>query len=102
MPKTFARKTEDGTRRDASFLKTLSKVSSEHLPELQKPPFGAPPRPANWKTFRLRPEIADIITTLQARYAANSRAGVMLTPSEIIAAALVEAMPRLTAHQFSR
>ena len=102
MPKPFIRKPQGGIRPPAAFLKNLSPVIATYLPEAERPPFTRPYKSTEWKTYRLRPELVEIITLLQARYAAHSPANTILTPSEIIAAAFIEAVPRLTAQKFAR
>ena len=95
MPNTYVRKPDGGIRPTVDYLSNLSRVTSKHLPELQVFPLALPQRKPDWKTFRLRPEVTQVISTMQNRYAANSATGTILTVSEIVAAALVEAMPAL-------
>ena len=94
MTTTYARKSGDKTRRDVRFLRDLQRTLSVHLPETASATIDRPARGPRWKTFRLRPEIADVIEALQDRFAANR--SVTLTPSEVIAAALTEALPIIT------
>jgi len=94
MTTTYARKNSDKTRRDVRFLRSLKHTASVHLPETQAVPLDRPFRGSRWKTFRLRPEIADVIEALQERFAASR--SVNLTPSEVIATALTHALPIIT------
>lgn len=97
MTTTYARKSGDKTRRDVRFLGSLQRIASVHLPETRSATIDRPARFPRWKTFRLRPELAEVIAALQARFAA-SRA-LTLTPSEVIAAALTEALPIITVRE---
>ena len=97
MTTTYARKSGDKTRRDVRFLRSLQRTLAVHLPEITSAPIERPVRGPRWKTFRLRPEIADVIEALQARFAANR--SLTLTPSEVIAAVLTEALPIITAKE---
>jgi hypothetical protein len=93
----YARNGNDKTRRDVRFLRSLQRTTSAHLPETASATIERPARGLRWKTFRLRPEIADVIEALQDRFAASR--SVVLTPSEVIAAALTEALPIITARE---
>ena len=97
MTTTYARKIGDKTRRDVRFLRSLKHTASVHLPETQAVPLDRPFRGSRWKTFRLRPEIADVIEALQDRFATSR--SINLTPSEVIAAALTQALPIITAKE---
>lgn len=97
MTTTYARKGGDKTRRDVRFLRHLQRTLAVHLPETTSTHIERPARGPRWKTFRLRPEIADVIEALQDRFAASR--SVTLTPSEVIAAALAEALPIITARE---
>jgi hypothetical protein len=97
MTTTYARNSGDKTCRDVRFLRDLKRTTSAHLPETASAIIERPARGSRWKTFRLRPEIADVIEALQDRFAASR--SVALTPSEVIAAALTEALPIITARE---
>ena len=97
MHPVYVRKNGDKPRRQFRFLTTLTRVVSDFLPRsaliTKRPPKGSLS-----KVVRLRPEVADVLEVLIERYEANN--GVRLTTAEVIAAALVEAVPRLTAKEF--
>jgi hypothetical protein len=96
---TFARKATDQTRRDLRFIRDLQRTVAVHLHEITRAaPDVAPPKAAQWRTLRVRPEIIAVIEGLQQRYAATT--GRDLTTSEIIAAALAEALPIMTSREF--
>lgn len=95
MPPSFARRATSRKPRKLHFMTALVELRRAYLPERSEK-FTAPD--ARWKTVRLRPEIDAIITALQDRFRSNL--GVDLTVSEVIAAALVIALPGLSARQF--
>jgi hypothetical protein len=97
MTTNYARKSGDKTRREVRFLRGLQRTALVHLSEITSANIDSPARGPRWKTFRLRPEIADVIEALQDRFAANR--SVTLTPSEVIAAVLAEALPIITAKE---
>lgn len=95
MTMTYARKATDKTARELRFLRTFKRTLATHLPETSNPLYPVAP---NFRTYRLRPEIVAMIDALRDRYAAR-KGGLMLTHSEVLAAALSEALPIITAKE---
>lgn len=94
MRSLFVRRKGDEPQRMFRYLSRLLKAAKDYLP---KKTIGR-----NGKTLpvRLRPELLDVIDALRDQYEAKYK--VRLTSAEVIAAALEEAVPRLTAKEFSR
>ena len=94
MRSPYVRRKGDEPQRKFRFLTQLETAAKDYLP---KKTLGR-----NCKTLpvRLRPELLDVIDALRDQYKANKQ--VHLTSAEVIAAALKEAVPRLTAQDFSR
>jgi hypothetical protein len=97
----FARCDKDKTRRELRFLGTLRRTLSVYLPEVLQ---GCSPessgRAIRWRTVRVRPEIIAAIEALQERYAAQHDGKQEVSTSEVLAAALNEALPILTSRGF--
>jgi hypothetical protein len=97
----FARRGKDKTRRELHFLGTLRRTLAVYLPELLQ---GCPPesarRVAKWRTVRVRPEIIAAIEGLQKRYTAQHSGKREVSTSEVLAAALSDALPILTSREF--
>lgn len=93
MRSPFVRRKGDEPQRLFRFLSRLDKAARDYLAK------KTPGRNHKSKGVRLRPELWDVIDTLCDRYEANK--GVRLSPAEVIAAALQEAMSGLTAKDFS-
>ncbi len=93
MRSPFVRRKGDEPQRLFRFLPQLEKVAMSYLP---KKALGR-----NHKSLpvRLRPELLDVIDALRDQYEVNEK--VRLTHAEVIAAALEEAVPRMTAKKFS-
>lgn len=97
----FARRDKDKTRRELRFLGTLRRTISVYLPELlQGCPVESAGRAAQWRTVRVRPEIIAAVEALQERYAAQHSGNREVSASEVLAAALGEALPILTSREF--
>jgi len=97
----FARRDTDKTRRDLRFLGNLRRTLAVYLPELlQGGPAEAPVKSAQWRTVRVRPEIIAAIEALQERFTAQHNGKREVTTSEVLAAALSEALPILTSRDF--
>ena len=95
MPPSFARRTTSRKPRKLHFLPALGDARHAHLPDRDELPTHYQ---ARWKTVRLRPEIDATIAALQVRYRGNL--GVDLSVSEVLAAALIAALPSLTLRHF--
>jgi hypothetical protein len=91
---TFIKNTPTGQAREVRFLRPFKATLAAYLPETSSPLF---PMPSRWHTYRLRPEAAQAIEAMQVRYQETHGGTVKLTPSEVIAAALIEALPIMTA-----
>ena len=98
---SFARRDADKTRRDLRFLRTLRSTLVDYLPELLQ---GCPPdstrKADQWRTVRVRPEVIAAIEGLQERYTAQHSGNREVSTSEVLAAALIEALPILTSREF--
>lgn len=91
---TLARNTSTGKLRSTRFLGQLERVHARLLPEQPTLREGAPVGPArDWRTTRIRPEVMIVIEGLRTRHKRNT--GVDLTPSEVIAAVMIEGLPAL-------
>ena len=98
MPVKFARRTTSRKPRRLLFLPELEPLLDAHLTEHSTA--GLPGlSDTRWKTVRLRPEVDTIVAALTARYRATF--GVDLSVSEVLAAALILALPVMTSRQFS-
>lgn len=97
----FARTGQDKTRRDLRFFGNLRRTLAVYLPELlQGGPAEAPVKSAQWRTVRVRPEIIAAIEALQERFTTQHNGKRGVTTSEVLAAALSEALPILTSREF--
>ncbi|WP_135448794.1 hypothetical protein [Tabrizicola caldifontis] len=97
----FARRDKDKTRRELQFMGTLRRTLAVYLPELLRGcPVESTGRAAQWRTVRVRPEIIAAIEALQERYAAQHDGKREVSTSEVLAAALIEALPILTSRGF--
>ena len=96
---TFARKATDQTRRELRFFDTLRGTIAGYLPEAARGFTEVTPKVAGWRTVRMRPEVIAAVETLRARYIARHQ-GREMTTSEVIAAALIEALPGMTRGEF--
>lgn len=97
----FARRDKDKTRRELRFLAALRRTLGVYLPEvLQGCPVESTGRAAQWRTVRVRPEIIAAIEALQERYTAQHSGKREVSTSEVLAAALIEALPLLTDRDF--
>jgi hypothetical protein len=97
----FARHGKDKSRRELRFFGSLRRNLAAYLPELL---LGCTPeatgRAAEWRTVRVRPEIIAAIEALQERYTALHMGKREVSISEVLAAALNEALPILTSREF--
>lgn len=99
----FARSNKDKTRRELRFFGTLRRTLGVYLPELlQGCPLESTGRAAKWRTVRVRPEIIAAIEALQERFTAQHNGKREVSTSEVLAAALSEALPILTSREFRR
>jgi len=96
----FARKADSKSPRDLRLIRDLLATHAAHLHDHLSDPASATPKPDPWTTQRLRPEVMAAVTALKARYAATH--GTALTTSEVIAAALVVALPILIRGNFGQ
>lgn len=97
----FARRNTDKTRRELRFLGNLRRTLAVYLPELiQGCSAEATRRAAQWRTIRVRPEIIAAIEALRERYTAQHSGKREVSTSEVLAAALIEALPQLTDRDF--
>jgi hypothetical protein len=94
MRSRFVRRKGDEPQREFRFLRQLERIATSYLP---KKTLG---RNHKSQPVRLRPELLDVIDALRDQYEVNEK--VRLTSAEVIAAALEEAVPRMTAKKFSR
>lgn len=90
MRSRFVRRKGDEPQREFRFLRQLERIAASYLP---KKTLGR-----NHKSLpvRLRPELLDVIDALRDQYEVNEK--VRLTPAEVIAAALEEAVQIGRAH----
>lgn len=95
MSTLYARKTTDKSPRNLRFMRTFKTTCAVYLPETVKPAATAAPAPNTFRTYRMRPDIVAALDALRDRYA-ERHGGVMLTYSEVLAAALSEALPIVT------
>lgn len=72
----------DKSIRTVKFMDTLVNYSQRLMPDVKIIPMDAPSK--EWKTTRLRPQLIQIIETMQERYEAQT--GIRLSTSEVIAA----------------
>lgn len=93
MRSPYVRRKGDEPQRLFRFLPQLEKIAKAYLP---KKALGRNRKPL---PVRLRPELLDVIDALRDQYEVNEK--VRLTSAEVIAAALEEAVPRMTAKKFS-
>ncbi len=97
----FARHCKDKTRRELRFLGNLQRTLAVFLPELlQGGPVESTGRAPQWRTVRVRPEIISAIQALQDRFTAQHNGKREVSTSEVLAAALSEALPNLTKREF--
>jgi hypothetical protein len=97
----YGRWDKDKNRRQLRFLGNLRRTLSVYLPELQQGcPVDATGRAAGWRTIRVRPEIMAAIEALQTRYTSQRNGKLEVPTSEVLAAALSEALPIITSKEF--
>jgi hypothetical protein len=91
---------KDKRPRGLSFLYSLKRVLAVYLPEApRQSPLEDTEECPDWCTIRVQPEIMMAIIALQERYA-DQYANAELSDSEVLSAALNEALPILTKREF--